>query len=227
MDVLLTANQPLGRYYMVLSPYFGGKADDFDQSRASAIVQYNGNYTSPSKPVYPSYLPGFYDIGPATYFITNLRSLVTPEHPVDIPLEVSHRMYVTVALSLLPYPNQSCAGPGGYRLTSALNNISFANPSLDVLEAYYRNICEYYTTEFPDRPPDVYNFTSETLETDNVTISGQRTKVRVLNYNESMEIVFQGTNNLNSGETHPMHLHRTRFYIIRMGAGNFDNEMDP
>lgn len=90
-----------------------------------------------------------------------------------------------------------------------------------------RNLSGYYETDFPDWPPHVYNFTAEELETDNVTISDQGTKVRVLNYNESVEIVFQETNDMNSGETHPMHLHGFRFYIIGMGVGNFDNETDP
>lgn len=149
MDVLFTANQPLNRYYMISSPYFDGQDDDFDHSIASAIVQYNGNYTTPSRPVYPSDTPGFYDIGAATYFVTNLRSLATPEHPVDVPLEVTHRMYITVAISMLRCPNNSCAGPGGNRLASALNNISFANPSVDVLEAYYRY---WHLTIRVDRP---------------------------------------------------------------------------
>ncbi|CAB4289609.1 unnamed protein product [Prunus armeniaca] len=62
MDVLVTAKQSLGQYYMLASPYYDGEADDFDKSMASAIFQYNGNYTPPSSPIYPTYIPGYYDI---------------------------------------------------------------------------------------------------------------------------------------------------------------------
>lgn len=148
LDVLFTANQPLGHYYLISSPYFDGQADDFDKSITSAIIQYSGNYTSPPLPAYPSSSPGFYEIGPATYFVTHLRSLATPEHPVDVPKEITKRMFITVSISMMPCPNSSCAGPDGNRIASALNNISFANPSMDVLEAYYRCL--------PIRPTKLY-----------------------------------------------------------------------
>lgn len=140
MDVLVTANQSPSHYYMLASPYFDGQADDFDKSITSAIFQYNGNYTPPSIPVYPSNIPGFYDVGAASYYTTKLRSLASPEHPVDVPLNVTTRMYITVSIGMMRCPNDSCAGPAGNRLASSLNNISFANPKLDILEAYYRYI---------------------------------------------------------------------------------------
>ena len=123
---------------MLASPYFDGQADDFDKSITSAIFQYNGNYTPPSSPVYPTNIPGFYDIAAAASFTTKLRSLATPQYPVDVPLNVTTRMYITVSIGMMHCPNASCAGPDGNRLASGLNNISFANPSLDILEAYYR-----------------------------------------------------------------------------------------
>ncbi|KAF3953743.1 hypothetical protein ACB098_01G158000 [Castanea mollissima] len=227
MDVLVTANQSPSYYYMLASPYFDGQADDFDKSIASAIFQYNGNYTPPSIPVYPSNIPGFYDVGAASYYTTKLRNLASPEHPVDVPLNVTTRMYITVSIGMMHCPNDSCAGPAGNRLASSLNNISFANPKLDILEAYYRHISGYYETNFPDKPPHLFNFTSEDLLTDNVTISDQGTRVKVLNYNETVEITFQGTNVMNSGENHPMHLHGFRFYVVGTGVGNFDNVTDP
>lgn len=60
-----------------------------------------------------------------------------------------------------------------------------------------------------------------------MTLSQQGTRVKVLEYNETVEIVFQGTNVMNSGENHPMHLHGFRFYVVGMGVGNFDNVTDP
>ncbi|RVW72534.1 putative laccase-9 [Vitis vinifera] len=47
------------------------------------------------------------------------------------------------------------------------------------------------------------------------------TEVRVLEYNSTVEIVFQGTN-LVAGTHHPMHLHGYSFYLVGWGFGNFD-----
>jgi laccase len=145
MDVLVTANQSsLGQYYMLLSPYFDGQADDFDKSITSAIFQYNGgNYTPPSTPAYPSHIPGFYDIDAARNFDKSLKSLASPEHPADVPQHITTRMFITLSISMLLCPNDSCAAPAGNRLASSMNNISFANPTLDVLQAYYRYIYIY------------------------------------------------------------------------------------
>ena len=84
VDVLVTANQSPSHYYMLASPYFDGQADDFDKSITSVIFQYNGNYTPPSMPVYPSNIPGFYDVGATSFYTTKLRSLASPQHPVDV-----------------------------------------------------------------------------------------------------------------------------------------------
>lgn len=138
MDVLVTANKPLDQYYMIASPYFDGQADDFDKSIASAIFEYSGNYTPPSHPVFANGTPGFYDIGAESYFVQQLRSLNSVEHPVDVPKEVDTRMFITVSISMLRCPNASCEGPDGNRIASALNNVTFANPSIDVLQAYYK-----------------------------------------------------------------------------------------
>jgi len=47
------------------------------------------------------------------------------------------------------------------------------------------------------------------------------TKVRVLEYNASVEIILQGTNVL-AADKHPIHLHGYSFYVIGWGSGNFD-----
>lgn len=73
----------------------------------------------------------------------------------------------------------------------------------------------------------MFNFTSDDLLTDNVTLSDQGTRLKVLNYNDSVEITFQGTNVMNSGENHPMHLHGFRFYVVGAGVGIFNNVTDP
>ena len=51
--------------------------------------------------------------------------------------------------------------------------------------------------------------------------------MKVLNYNESIEIVFQGANVLGLSMIHPMHLHGYSFYVVGFGLGIYDNETDP
>ncbi|GLU06614.1 hypothetical protein SLE2022_236320 [Rubroshorea leprosula] len=52
------------------------------------------------------------------------------------------------------------------------------------------------------------------------------TKVRVLDYNSTVELVFQATN-LVKGSDHAMHLHGHSFYVVGLGLGNFDKDKDP
>ena len=74
------------------------------------------------------------------------------------------------------------------------------------------------------QPGDLYNCYNLT---DGVVTPSTGTKVRVLKFNSSVEIVFQGTNVLMAAENHPMHLHGYSFYRVGSGFGNFDNETDP
>ncbi|KAJ9675328.1 hypothetical protein PVL29_024324 [Vitis rotundifolia] len=227
MDVLVTADQPLGEYYIVATPYFDGGADDYDHSTATAIFEYRGNYTHPSTPSFPYHIPAYNDTVVASLFTSQIRSLASPEHPVDVPLDVTTRMYLVVTMNLLPCPNDSCAGPDGYRIAAGLNNKTFENPGVDILRAYYWNMSGFYDPNFPDQPLHYFNFTSDDLLSNNVTISDPGTRVKVLNYNDTVEIVFQGTNVMNSAENHPIHLHGYKFYVVGRGQGIFNNETDP
>lgn len=91
-----------------------------------------------------------------------------------------------------------------------------------------RNISGIYTTDFPDFPAVMYNFTSDYGDYDlNLVVTDQATKVKVLEYGETVEIVFQGTTLLQGPVNHPMHLHGHSFYVVGLGFGNFNNETDP
>lgn len=52
------------------------------------------------------------------------------------------------------------------------------------------------------------------------------TEVYILDFNSTVEIVFQGTN-LVFATDHPIHLHGHNFYIVGTGPGNFDPKRDP
>lgn len=83
-----------------------------------------------------------------------------------------------------------------------------------------------YTEDFPDFPPSLFDFVAEDLP-DSIAATTQGTRVKVLEYNEEVEIVFQGTNVFDASEDHPMHMHGYSFYVVGSGFGNFDNETDP
>lgn len=140
MDVLVTMNQAPGHYYVAIRQYDSARPDvtDYDKTNATAIFMYSGNYTVPASPVFPHSLPANEDFIAADIFLAKLRSLASAEHPVDVPMNVTTKMYITVEMNQILCPNESCEGINGNRLASSLNNISFLNPSTDVLLAYYR-----------------------------------------------------------------------------------------
>ncbi|KAL6184684.1 hypothetical protein ACLB2K_046084 [Fragaria x ananassa] len=229
MDVLLEANQVLGHYYMA-GRHFSSEnvaVVDFDHANVTAILQYNGNYSHLTSPVFPSSLPMYYDFVASLKFINQIRSLAIPDYVINVPLdyEITTRMFITTSMNSL-YCEDSSSGCETKQISASVNNISWVNPSTDILEAYYRNISGVYSADFPDNPPSFYNFTDESYSIDTVlTVQGR--KVKVLNYNESVEIVFQGTNVLGGSVNHPMHLHGYSFYVVGYGFGIYDNVTDP
>ncbi|KAB1200094.1 Laccase-21 [Morella rubra] len=225
MDILLTANQPLGRYYMAARQYDSLDPDvtDYDKTNVTAILEYRGNYTPSSNPLFPSSLPTYEDFDSAINFTKRLRSLARKEHPVNIPKNITTRMYITASANNAVFDYE---GTSETVIAASLNNVSWVNPSTDILLAYYRNMSGFYTTDFPDYPPFFFDFTAEEIP-DVSTLTVQATKVKMLNYGEEVEIVFQGTNLFDASMSHPMHLHGYSFYVVGSGYGNFDNETDP
>ncbi|KAJ9675832.1 hypothetical protein PVL29_024668 [Vitis rotundifolia] len=223
MDVLITTNQSLGHYYMAARQFvtFDPSITGFNNMTATAILQYRGNYPPPDVPSFPINLPLFHDLDSGLGFLSLLRSLATPEHPVNVPLNITTRMFVTASINKVNYTFE---GTEVSHFAASLNNITFMDPTSSILLAYYRHTSGVYTTDFPDYPPSYYNFTGDTYPP---PMSVLATKVKVLNYNESVEIVVQWTNLLGQGADHPLHLHGYTFYVVGMGRGNFNNETDP
>ncbi|CAL5417695.1 unnamed protein product [Camellia sinensis] len=114
----------------------------------------------------------------------------------------------------------------GMQMGSAMNNMTFLNPSTDVLLAYYRNISGVYSADFPDFPLNYYNFTGDNLP-NSTAIPTIATMVKMLNYNETVQVVLQESNVLRGAENHPMHMHGYSFYVVGSGPGNYDNVSDP
>ncbi|XP_048331095.2 laccase-15 [Ziziphus jujuba] len=232
MDVLVTTNQTPSYYYMAASAFADATAS-FDNTTTTAILQYNASYTPPSTIPSPT-LPSYTDREAAENFTSKLRSLASTEHPVCVPKDITTQMFISVSVNQELCPNASCSGPNGTRLSASLNNISFVTPTIDVLQAYYRSLKghrgkkgsdnEIYTTDFPLKPPYFYNFTGDVGN--NTMNPSLGTKVKLINYMEQVEIVFQGTNVM-APENHPMHLHGFSFYLVGTGSGNFNYKTSP
>ncbi|GAB4862067.1 hypothetical protein Ancab_037321 [Ancistrocladus abbreviatus] len=225
MDVLLHANQPPNHYYMAAKALESTPNITYDNTTTTAIIQYSGDYTPSSFTPLPS-LPRYNDTSAAANFSGSLRSLASAEHPVSVPTNISAKLFFTASVNAFPCEaNNTCQGPNGTRLASSLNNVSFVNPTIDILQAYYKRINGVYEDDFPDFPPLVFNYTADYLPLE-YEIPTRGTKVKVLDFNTTVEIVFQGTNVV-AGADHPMHLHGHSFYVVGLGFGNFDKDKDP
>ncbi|RDX74231.1 Laccase-14, partial [Mucuna pruriens] len=190
MDVLLHANQEPNHYYLATRAYLSGVGVAFDNTTTTARVEYNGNYTPPSSPSLP-YLPDFNDTRAAFDFITSLRGLLE-SYPQQVPTNITTQIVTTVSINTLPCPNgRTCHGPNGTIFSTSMNNISFVTPDIDILKAYYYHINGVFKTGFPRFPPIIFNFIGDFLPL-TLNISKQGTRVNVLNYGATVEIVFKG-----------------------------------
>ncbi|KAJ9675799.1 hypothetical protein PVL29_024642 [Vitis rotundifolia] len=225
-DVLIEANQLPDHYYMAARTYSVAPtaSNFFDNTTTTAIVQYKGYYTPSSPPSLP-HLPAYNDTNASVQVMASLRSLADAEHPCNVPLSTSTKLIYTISINSYPCINNSCSGANGTRSAASINNISFHTPTIDILEAYYYNISGVYGDKFPSVPPLVFDFTADYLPL-LYQLPSAGTEVRMLEYNSTVEIVFQGTN-LIAGVTHPIHLHGHNFYVVGWGFGNFDENKDP
>jgi laccase len=101
MNVLITANQSLSHYYVAIRIFYCDMLSfpKYVQTNATAILMYSGNYTAPDHPIFPSSLPSHLDIYAANRFLDRLRSLASKHHPVNVPLNVTTRMYITISMN--------------------------------------------------------------------------------------------------------------------------------
>ncbi|CAE6092451.1 unnamed protein product [Arabidopsis arenosa] len=222
MDVLLHANQRSNHYFVAARAYSSAVGAGFDKTTTTAILKYKGVSLNRSKPILP-YLPPYNRTEASTRFTNQFRSLRSDHRPVNVPVKIDTRLLYAISVNLMNCSDDKpCTGPFGKRFSSSINNISFVNPSVDILRAYYRHIGGVFQEDFPRNPPTKFNYTGENLPFP--TRFG--TKVVVLDYNSSVELVLQGTNVLAS-DNHPIHLHGYSFYVVGSGFGNFDRRKDP
>ncbi|KAL1549450.1 laccase [Salvia divinorum] len=227
VDALMTADQPLNRYYMAASAYVVPPLAPYVNISTTAIMSYIGAPAS-STPLMPV-MPRGNDTDTGHRFLSNLTGLTSSPHWSPVPLEIDERMFVTTGLGLVPCRNPSgvCTGPGGQEVAASMNNVSFELPEgLSIMEAYVNNVSGIYTADFPNNPPVTFDYTNPSNALNPVfipTVKG--TRVKQFKYNATVEMVFQNTAVLSSDD-HPMHLHGLNFYVVGQGFGNYNPQTD-
>ncbi|KAK1271732.1 Laccase-3 [Acorus gramineus] len=226
-DILVTMNQPAGRYYIAALAYASAPGVAFDSTTTTAILDYKftGCSTQPggpaAQPMLPL-LPAFNDTFTATAFAAGIRSPTQ----VKLPDPVDEDLFFTVGIGLLDCKiGRTCGGPNGTRFTASMNNESFVLPStLSILQAYRSGVPGVFTDDFPRAPPVQFDYTGANVPRE-LWQPVRGTKGLKLKYGSVVQIVLQGTN-IVAGENHPIHLHGYDFYILAEGFGNFNPATD-
>ncbi|XP_028769710.1 laccase-4-like [Neltuma alba] len=234
MNVLLKTNPnpPNATFLIAARPYATGPAT-FDNTTTAGVLHYenkspptlNPNQKNHKLPLFKPSLPKFNDTTFSMNFNKKIRSLANAKFPAEVPKTVDKRFFFTVGLGTLRCPpNQKCQGPNNTRVAASINNVSFVQPNVALLQAHFFNKSKgVYTTDFPINPPFKFNYTG-TPPSNIVMNTG--TKVVLLPYNTSVELVLQDTSIIGA-ESHPLHIHGFNFFVVGQGIGNFDPKKDP
>ncbi|KAK4270307.1 hypothetical protein QN277_023357 [Acacia crassicarpa] len=218
---------PKATFLMTARPYVTGLGT-FDNSTVAGILEYE----SPSKeslhlkklPLFKPILPALNDTSFATNFSNKLRSLANAQFPANVPQKVDKRFFFTVGLGTNPCQNnQTCQGPNGTMFAASINNVSFILPNTALLQSHYFGQSNgVYSPNFPSSPLNQFNYTGTPP---NNTMVSNGTKLVVLPFNTSVELILQDTSILGA-ESHPLHLHGFNFFVVGQGFGNFDPNKD-
>ncbi|NP_001147942.2 L-ascorbate oxidase precursor [Zea mays] len=235
-NVLLTTkpSYPGATYYMLAAPYSTARPGTFDNTTVAGILEYEDPTSSPpphaafdkNLPALKPTLPQINDTSFVANYTARLRSLATAEYPADVPREVHRRFFFTVGLGTHPCAvNGTCQGPtNSSRFAASVNNVSFVLPTTALLQSHFAGKSRgVYSSNFPAAPLVPFNYTGTPPNNTNVS---NGTKLVVLPYGTSVELVMQGTSILGA-ESHPLHLHGFNFFVVGQGFGNFDPAKDP
>ncbi|XP_047334249.1 laccase-17-like [Impatiens glandulifera] len=219
------SNFPNATFLMMARPYATGQGT-FDNSTVAGILEYE----HPTKvhlkklPLFKPTLPSLNDTSFATNFSSKLRSLANAQYPANVPKNIDKHFLFTVGLGTSPCnQNQTCQGPNGTRFAASISNISFVQPTTALLQSHFIGKSNgVYSPDFP-YSPNWFNYTGNPP---NNTKVGNGTKLMVLPFNTSVELIMQDTSILGA-ESHPLHLHGFNFFVVGQGFGNFDPNKDP
>ncbi|KAL4558208.1 hypothetical protein LXL04_036406 [Taraxacum kok-saghyz] len=220
------------RFMMAARPYSTAAAGTFDNTTVAGVLEYvmsdKNTKTFSNTSIKGLPLPPLPAIN-ATSYVANwtnkFRSLGSSQFPVNVPQTVQKHFFFVVGLGNDPCPkNQTCQGPNGTKFAASINNISFTLPTTALLQAqYFGKSNGVFSNSFPSTPLNPFNYTGTPP---NNTMVSHGTKVVLLPYNTTVELVIQGTNILGA-ENHPLHLHGFNFYVVGQGTGNFNSTTDP
>lgn len=216
---------PSATFLMIARPYVTGLGT-FDNSTVAGILEYDHPHLSiKNLPLFKPTLPALNDTSFATNFSNKLRSLASSQFPANVPQNVDKSFFFTVGLGTNPCDqSHGCQGPNGTKFAASINNISFIQPTKSLLQShYFGQSNSVFSPNFPMNPLHWFNYTGNPP---NNTMVGNATKVMVLAYNTSVELVMQDTSILGV-ESHPLHLHGFNFFVIGQGFGNYDPKNDP
>jgi laccase len=222
-NVLLTADQQIGSYYMGMGPYMSARNIHFQTSPALALLQYQGSSNIlRQKPV----LPKFNDNELVQSFMNGLKSLADEENPVNVPQTIDRDLFFTVGLNVerckSSNPQEDCKAPKGGVFAASMNNITFVRPTVSILQAYYYGLEGYFTKDFPDTPQTIFDFVNDAPNNfPEDTQSLRDTRLSVLEYGSNVQLIIQDTGTIGT-ENHPIHLHGFNFYVVASGVGNYD-----
>ncbi|KAK4485296.1 hypothetical protein RD792_007930 [Penstemon davidsonii] len=215
-NAILKADQQIGKYIIAISPFMDTIVAT-DNQISTGILRYKGTPKFP--PTTLTSIPPRNATPITTNFMDSLKSLNSKEYPTKVPLIIDHSLLFAIGVGVNPC--STCVN--GTRVVADINNVSFVMPTTALLQAHYYNISGVFTYDFPGKPPISYNYTG-TPPMNMQTING--TKVYKLAYNDTVQIVLQGTSII-APESHPTHLHGFNFYAVGKGLGNYDPKNDP
>ncbi|XP_023519282.1 laccase-17 [Cucurbita pepo subsp. pepo] len=221
---------PNASFLMLARPYVTGQGT-FDNSTVAGILEYETLKHPKNLPLFKPNLPALNDTSFATNYTKKLRSLANSKFPANVPQKIDKKFFFTkffftVGLGTNPcnQKNQTCQGPNGTMFAASINNVSFVMPNTALLQAHYKGQSNgVYVPFFPNDPLIPFNYTGSPP---NNTMVSNGTKLVVLPFNTSVELIMQDTSILGA-ESHPLHLHGFNFFVVGQGFGNFDPNKDP
>ncbi|KAK9055349.1 hypothetical protein SSX86_026432 [Deinandra increscens subsp. villosa] len=223
------------KFLMAAGPYSTAASGTFDNTTVIGLLEYDVSVSGAKNSSADSFnikslsvppLPRFNATAYVANWTSQLRSLGNSRFPTNVPQTIQRRFFFTVGLGTNPCPkNQTCQGPNNAtKFAASVNNVSFVMPTTALLQAHYFGRGKgVYTTDFPKNPLVPFNYTGTPP---NNTMVTNGTKLVVLPFNTTVELVIQGTTILGA-ENHPLHLHGFNFFVVGQGFGNFNSTTDP
>uniref|UniRef100_A0A0D9WUH8 Laccase n=1 Tax=Leersia perrieri TaxID=77586 RepID=A0A0D9WUH8_9ORYZ len=224
VDALMHAGAGAAAAYYVAAQVYQSVANATYTATARAILRYTSTSSDDTiTPAAPS-MPAVNDSATAQRFYGSLTGLLRDGGKPTVPQRVDTRMLVTYGLAIAPcLPAQTLCNRTRGSLAASMNNVSFQLPqSISLLQASRTAAQVVYARDFPDRPPLIFDFTNASSVNTNMSLmlTSRETRVKLLRYKETVELVLQNTAVLGT-ENHPLHLHGFNFYVLAQGAGNF------